>query len=105
MTPFLLVLLYVPIAEVLYTAGIIIFVHSEFLFILDPSSAEVVLCNHPCLSVVHLWSVFIYLRNSPLVVSSFFIKLGHHKGTKMTFFLKKNLEVSQIGKEPILRVF
>ena len=60
--------------------------------ILDPGIYKGVLYIHPC-PLVCPWPVFKYLRDSPLVLSDFYMKLGHHKGTKVTEpdFLKKIL--------------
>ena len=52
-------------------------------------------------------SVFKYLRDHSLVFSSFCMKLGHHKGTKVTEpdFWKKILGGHKWGKIPIFGAF
>ena len=52
-------------------------------------------------------SDFIYPRDCSLVFMKFWIKLGHHKGTKVTEpdFWKKNLGGHKLGKSPILGAF
>ena len=77
-----------------------------------PGSPEGVLSNRPCRMV----RPFVRLSVSPSLnisetVHCFFLifcmKLGHHKGTKVTEpdFWKKNLGGSQVGEKTILGVF
>ena len=78
----------------------VMFVEDDKANIFDPGLSEGVICHHPCLWSVS-WPVFKYLRDCLLVFSNFCMKLGHHKGTKVTEpFLKKNLGGSHMGEKP-----
>ena len=63
------------------------------------------ICNHPL--SLHQWSVFKYHRDRPLVFVIFCMKLGHHKGTKVTEpdFEKKSWGVTNGWKTPIWGYF